>query len=247
MNKSVYLLPLVLFLLGNRLFAQELSVPAWGGGADQKDLSFGFSFSSVNSYYKIDKTPNWRNPFLDPNNNNQPVTGNVNSISSNYSPGFGVGFLTRYRITENLEARVTPSLIFIDKMLYYTYDTTPSIAKTVSTTTVDVPLLLKLKSDRVGDFRAYILGGIKYSQAIGSKVNTDADAAPLDKLVKNINSYGSYEAGLGCDIYFEFFKLSPEIKLSNSFGDVLYHENNAFSSPISRLTLHTLMFSLYFE
>lgn len=245
MIKTSYLLSVLSVFLSGHLFAQ--SVPAWGGGADQKDLSFGFSFSSVNSYYKIDKNANWRNPFLDPVNNNQPVTGMLNSISSNYTQGFGVGFLTRIRLTEHLEVRVTPSLVFVDKTLTYTYDTTPTINKTVSATTVDVPLLLKLKSDRIGDFRAYMLGGVKYSQTIGSKINSDINAAPLDKLVKNISGYGSYEAGLGCDIYFEFFKLSPEIKLSNSFGNVLYHENNAFSSPINKLYLHTLMFSLIFE
>ena len=80
MNKTRYLIIILLLFCGNCLFAQ--SVPAWGGGADLKDLSFGFSFSSVNSYYKIDKKPNWRNPYLDPGNNNQPVTGNVKSISS---------------------------------------------------------------------------------------------------------------------------------------------------------------------
>ncbi|HEY0245747.1 MAG TPA: outer membrane beta-barrel protein [Mucilaginibacter sp.] len=221
-------------------------MPAWGGGADLKDLSFGFSFSSVNSYYKIDKTPGWRTPFPDPINGN-PVTGMVNSISSSYSQGFAVGFLTRVRLTEHLEVRVTPSLVFADKMLTYTYDNTPDITKTVSNTTVDIPLLMKLKSDRLGDFRAYILGGVKYTQSINSKAGSDVNAAPLDKLVKNISGYGSYEAGLGCDIYFEFFKLSPEIKLSNSFGNVLYHDNTAFSSPISKLSLHSFMFSLYFE
>ncbi len=247
MNRTRYLLLILFLLLGKSGFAQMLRADAWGGGADLKDLSFGFSFSSVNSYYKIDKTPNWRTPFLDALNGNVPVTGNVSSINSNYSQGFGVGFLARYRITDHLEIRLTPSLVFIDKTLTYTYDTTPTITKTVSTTTADFPLLLKIKSDRLGDFRAYMIGGVKYSQGIGSKIGTDAAAAPLDKLVNNVSGYGSYEAGLGCDIYFEYFKLSPEIKLSNSFGDVLYHDNNAFSSPISKLTLHTLMFSLIFE
>jgi hypothetical protein len=245
MKRTGYLTIILLILCANCLLAQ--SVPAWGGGADLKDLSFGFSFAAVNSYYKIDKNPDWRSPFLDAVNGNQPVTGNVSSISSPYSQGFGVGFITRYSLLENLEVKINPSLIFIDKMLYYTYDTTPPISKTVSTTTVDVPLLLKLKSDRINDFRAYVIGGVKYSKVIGSLVNTDADAPPLEKLVKNVGGYASYETGLGCDIYFEFFKLSPEIKLSNSFGYVLYHENNAFSSPINKLTLHTLMFSLIFE
>ncbi|MDB5110667.1 MAG: hypothetical protein JWR67_1781 [Mucilaginibacter sp.] len=243
MIKTRYLIILSVFF-STRLFAQ---VPAWSNGADFKDLSFGFSFSSVNSYYKIDKNPGWRTPYLDPTNNNQPVTSMLNSISSSPTQGFGVGFLTRVRLTEHLEARVTPSLIFADKQLTYTYVSSPAVTKLVSNTTVDFPLLLKLKSDRLGDFRAYMLGGIKYSQTIGSKINADVNAAALDKLVKNINGYGSYEAGIGCDIYFEFFKLSPEIKLSNSFGNVMYYDNNAFSSPISKLSLHTFMFSLYFE
>ena len=53
--------------------------------------------------------------------------------------------------------------------------------------------------------------------------------------------------GIGFDLYFEYFKLSPEIKLSNSFGNVLLPETHPFSAPINKLSLHTIMFSLYFE
>jgi hypothetical protein len=91
------------------------------------------------------------------------------------------------------------------------------------------------------------MGGVKLTQAISSKYNSDVDLPPIDKIVKNLNRYNSYEVGIGCEIYFEFFKLSPEIKISNSFGDVMLHDNNAFSRPISSLGLHTVMFSLYFE
>lgn len=246
MIKTRYLLIVCFLFCGNCLFAQ--SVPAWGGGADLKDLSFGFSFSYVNNYYKIDKGPNWRSPYYD--KDGTKITDSLKSIGSNNTQGFAVGFLTRYRITDHLEVRVSPSLIFADRTLSYNYNT-PSynIDKTVQATMVDVPLLLKLKSDRVGDLRAYVIGGLKYSQAIGSKANADANAALIDKMVKNYSGFASYEAGLGCDIYFEFFKMSPEIKLSNSFGNILMHENQPYSntSVINKLSLHTIMFSLYFE
>jgi hypothetical protein len=243
MNKPGLLLIVVLFC-GSGLFAQ--TVPAWGGGADQKDLSFGFNFSYVGNYFKIDKKPNWRSPFVD--NTGAQVTDSLNSIGSPNSPGFAIGFLTRYRITEHLEARITPSLIFADRGLSYTYNTpSQNTSKSVHVNMVDVPISLKLRSDRLGNFRAYLLGGIKYSHALGVATNSDAGSAPMDKLVKNISGFASYEGGIGCDIYFEFFKLSPEIKLSNSIGNVLLHENHPFSSPIEKLTLHTLMFSLYFE
>jgi hypothetical protein len=248
MIKKRYLTIIVLLFCSNLLFAQEAPAPpAWGGGADQQDLSFGFSFSYVSTYYKISKNPDWRSPFIDKQNGNQPATSYLNSLSSPNSSGFAVGFLTRYRITEHLEARITPSLIFADRQLSYVYENpSDNVVKSVQATTVDFPLLLKLKSDRIGNFRAYLLGGVKYSYAIGAN-KSDAEAALLDKTVKNVSGYNSYEAGIGCDIYFEYFKLSPEIKLSNSIGNVLVPENQPFSAPISKLSLHTLMFSLYFE
>jgi hypothetical protein len=246
MNKTRYLIVVLFVFCSNLLFAQ--GPPAWGGGADLHDLSFGFSFSYVSSYFKIDKKPDWRNPFLDPQNGNQPATSYLNSLTSPNQPGFAVGFLTRYSLTDHIEVRVTPSLIFADRSLSYTY-LTPSenISKDVQTTTIDFPLSLKLKSDRIGNFRGYLLGGVKYSYSIGSKLNSDAELGLLEKTVKNVGGYGSYEAGIGCDIYFEYFKLSPEIKLSNSMGNVLLPENQPFSGPINKLFLHTVMISLYFE
>jgi len=244
MIKNGYLTIIILLLCGNALFAQA---PAWGGGADQTDLSFGFSFSYVSSYFKIDKKPNWRNPFFDPGVNKY-ITDSLKSISSNNSSGFAVGFITRYRLTDHLEARITPSLIFADRTISYAYpNPDDDVTKQVQSTTVDFPLELKLKSDRIKDFRAYIMGGVKYSLAIGSKKNADTGLDPLDKQVKNVGGFGSYEAGLGCDIYFEFFKLSPEIKISNSLGNVLVPENQPYSSPISKLGLHSVTFSLIFE
>jgi hypothetical protein len=244
MIKHRYLLVAILLFCCSNLFAQ--GVPKWGGGADQAEWSFGFSFTYVSSYFKIDKTPDWRKPFID--KDGIKVTDSLNSIGSPNSTGFAVGFLYRYRITDHLEVRTTPSLVFADRTANYTYaNSSLNTSKSVQSTSVDLPLEMKIKSDRLGDFRGYILGGIKYTKAIGGSSKSDADLAPIDKHLKNISGFGSYEAGLGCDIYFEFFKLSPEIKISNSFGNVMMREDHPYSAPINKLSLHTLMFSLIFE
>jgi hypothetical protein len=244
MIKIRYLLVVCFCFCSKLMLAQN--VPAWGGGADEQDLSFGFSFSYVSSDFKITKKPDWRKPFFDATNN-QYITDSLNSIGSKSTPGFAIGFLTRYTLTEHFEVRATPSLVFADRNLSYTYrNPDQNQEKQVQTTSLEIPLSFKLKSDRLGDFRAYILGGVKYTKAIGGKKN-EANLDPLDKLVKNTGGFSSYEAGLGCDIYFEFFKLSPQIKVSNSFGNILVPENHPFSSPISKLSLHTVMFSLFFE
>src|SRR6187402_127017 len=146
MSKIKYLLIVCLFICSSNLLAQR--VPAWGGGGDLRDLGFGFTFSYIGSYYKIDKNPDWQKPFFDPINNTY-VTNSLTSISSSYASGFGVGFLTRYRLTEHLEARLAPSLTFADRMVNYTYVGEPPIYKLVTNTSVDFPLSLKLKSDRM--------------------------------------------------------------------------------------------------
>lgn len=249
MIKTAWLTIIVLLITGITLRAQSL-VPAWGGGADQHDLSFGFSFQYISGYYKVTKLPDWQQPFYDVNTARY-ITNPLKSINSNYTPGFGIGFIARYDIWDHAEVRTTPTLVFSDPSVTYNYSgvsdpATATVTKAVQRTMVDFPLLLKLKSDRLGNFRAYVLGGVKYSEAIGSKKNSINDD-PIAKVLRNKSGYGSYEFGLGCDLYFEYFKLSPEIKLSNSMGNILYREDTPYAAPIDKLSLHTITFSLLFE
>lgn len=259
MIKYRYLLTIVLMLSGKLMFAQE-ATHAWASGADQRDLSFGFTFQYVKTDFKIIKKPDWRSPFYDPQDGHL-LTDSLNSISSKASSGFGIGFITRYRLTDHLEARLTPTLVFADRLLEYEYNSpsanpllansaatnkTNVLEQQVQTTMVEFPLSLKLKSDRIGNFRAYMIGGVKYSMLISSKKN-DEKLAPVDKLVKNVGGFASYEAGIGFDLYFEYFKLSPEFKISNSFKNVLVPENHPYSRPIDKLFLHQIMLSFYFE
>jgi len=246
MRKRFYTLIVLLFLTITS-YGQN-----WGGGVDDENVHFGFNFSYVGAEYKIFKKASWREPFYDPETS-ALVRDSLYSISSSVNPGFGLGFVANLRLGNNADFRITPSLIFTDRLLKYAYaDNNPDteIEKKVQSTMVDLPLGFKLKSDRRGNFRAYLLGGAKYSIDIISKKKTDDSQLVLaEKLVKNKRGFLSYEAGIGLDLYFEFFKLSPEIKLSNSIGNVLDRgkEAHPYSAPVDKLFLRNLQFSLYFE
>lgn len=239
--KKVILLGFVLVLASfSRGRAQ-----GWGGGADQSPFSFGFTFQAIQQYYKIIRQPNWRMPA--PNAAGEMLPDSLTTISSRRTPGFAVGFITRYNVTENLEARLTPLVVFADRELNYSFkNAVNNVTSQVQATTIDLPLLLKLKSDKVGIVRAYVVGGVKYSMAI-SKQKDDLNQAPLQRKILNTRNFASYEAGLGCDIYFQSFKMSPELKIANSFGNILVQGTNPLSSPIDKLFLHQIMFSLHFE
>jgi hypothetical protein len=219
----------------------------WGGGVDDDDIHYGFTFQYLSSEFKILKKAAWREPF-DPFSQSQ-LADSLNSIQSRPSAGFGIGFVGNKRLTANTDLRVTPTLVFSDRTLVYGYAGRDALEKKINATMIDLPVGLKLKSDRRGNFRAYLIGGARYSIDISSKkkTNNELETDPIEKFVNNKRSFFSYEAGLGLDLYFEYFKMSPEIKLSYSISDVMKHEATRYATPIDKLMLRHLTFSLFFE
>jgi hypothetical protein len=180
------------------------------------------------------------------------IDSELRSLSSPVSPGFGLGFVSDFRLGNNTNLRFTPGLVFADRLVNYEFvDPAFNIQKKVQATLVDLPLGIKLKSDRRKNFRAYLIGGAKYSIDIVSKKKTDDLAlSPEAKYLKNVKNTIWYEAGFGFDLYFEFFKMSPEIKFAQSRRSVLNDTDrleNPYTSPIDKLFIRNLQFSLYFE
>ena len=235
------------------MLSQSVNAQLWGGGVDDEDYHFGFTFQYISSEFKIVRNSNWRSPFLDALG--VPVIGSLYSISAEPSGGFGIGFVFNQRLSKYIDARLTPSLVFNDRIVNYEFAAFPSlmnndniIKKTIQSTIAEFPVGFKFKSDRRNNFRAYILAGGKYSVDIASKKKSDDAGFPdQDKYLKMKKNYLSYEAGVGFDFYFENFKLSPEAKLSYSFKDVLQHDLTPFASPIDKLMLRHFTFSLFIE
>ncbi|MGY3054820.1 hypothetical protein ACVWYG_003029 [Pedobacter sp. UYEF25] len=236
----------------------------WSSAADDEDWSFGYIFQYVSAEYKILKNPNWREPFYDYKENilGEQITPRLTAISSTPKPGFGLGFLISRRITENFQIRTTPSMVLSDRIMRYDYEATDpdtladgqirqfdsSIEKKIQATLFELPLSFKFQSNKVNNVRAYFLGGAKMSFDLASKKKTfDEGESEINKFLKVRRSSFSYEAALGLDFYFEYIKVSPEIKLSYTPNDVLQHDNTAFATPISKLNQRQLTFSLIFQ
>ena len=246
MKRHVFAIIVFLSAAGN-LSAQE----NWGGGVDDELIHFGFTFQYVNSEFKVLKKSGWRSPFYSEVEGGY-VTDSLYSISSLGTPGFGLGFVTNVRLGDNADLRLTPNLVFSDRIVNFEYVSVTGaqtlVEKKVQSTLIDFPLGIKLKSDRRKNFRAYVLAGGKYSLDIVSKKKLDDEELIItEKLLKTRKGFLSYEAGVGFDLYFEYFKLSPEIKFSQSLNDVMKRENHPYSSPIDKLFLRNIQLSLFFE
>ncbi|WP_316841644.1 outer membrane beta-barrel protein [Pedobacter gandavensis] len=230
----------------------------WGGGIDDSNLHFGFTFQYISSEYKVLKKLNWKESPSDFSDLPSEIPRGLSSIAAKPSPGFGIGFVVNQKLLENVDLRLTPVLVFNDRVLTYRFENLPitsgqpfsEVEKKVQSTLVEFPLGLKIKSNRRNNFRAYMIGGIKYSTDISSKKNRDNSNVPnpMEMILVNKRSFLSYEAGLGMDLYFEYFKMSPELKLSYSFDSVMKREKlHVFSNPIDKLMLRHVTFSLFFE
>ncbi|SMO65157.1 probable protein-translocating porin PorT [Solitalea koreensis] len=222
-----------------------------GGDIDQNRVNFGFLLGIDRSGFIITKQSNFRLP-----DSNPYTSDTLYAVKPIGSTGFSLGLLTNLKLTNTLDFRFTPRFSFISRQMEFQYnkksaDLNRVVGKEVESTLLELPLLLKLKSARQQDVRLYVIGGIKFCTDIRSKKKKGDDALfePGDdrKLVKIDNNFFAVEAGLGADIYFEYFKFSPELKLSRSMANVLKQDNNVFSQPLTGLFAEALHFTMYFE
>ncbi len=245
----------LLFWLG---FLPATKAQNWGGGIDDEPFNWGYTFQYISAEYKVWKNPDWRNPYPNPTyaipfDTRPYLTDSLSAVWSKPTPGFAIGFVVNKKITSFLDFRITPLLAFSDRKMIYDYQADSKgkpatrIEKVTKSTVLDFPVSLKLKSERIMNYRAYMLTGIKYSIDVASNKDNESITNELEKHLKNRKNYFSYEAGIGFDIYLEYFKMSPEFKLSYSFKNMLAKDQNAFSNPLDRAKLRHFTFSLFFE
>ena len=234
MKKFVFIF-VFLFCGLQALQAQRVTVPNLPK-YDYKKIHFGFSLG-------INKYDFFIRPIAD-----YKLLDSLYILESKPEMGFDIGLVSNLRLAEYWDFRFTPTLSFGDRVLEYTYvknDTNLITAtKRIESSIVELPFSFKYKSARVNNFRAYLLGGGKFNIDMASQAKKKSQSNDLVKLKQNDLCA---EIGLGFDIYFEFFKFSPQLKFSVGLRDLLVRENTLFTNSIDRLGSKVVMFTFYFE
>jgi hypothetical protein len=165
------------------------------------------------------------------------------------APGFGLGLLATMRISDRFQLRFNPQLFFTSRNIFYTLkypdqDGATKVEKSVESVTTSFPVQIKFQSDRIGNFRVYMLGGIKGDIDLAS----NASARKAEDLVKIKKYDWGVELGLGFNIFFEQFILSPEIKLSNGIPNIHARDPNLiYSSVFDKIQSRMIVFSIHIE
>jgi hypothetical protein len=165
------------------------------------------------------------------------------------SGGFALGLLATTRLSDRFELRFNPQLVFAErsiiyKLKYRDIDYGNSVEKKVESVITTFPVQLKFRSDRIGNFRVYMLAGgkVDYDLASNAKARKAEDMIKLGKL-----DYG-IEAGMGFNFYFPSFILSPEIKISNGLGNMHSRDERLnYSRVLDGIKSRMIVFSIHLE
>jgi len=175
----------------------------------------------------------------------------IQTIESLNSGRVHLGILSNWQMTPRLDLRFYPlNLIFSEKKFRYTenpayHNSQPkTTTESVESIVMSLPLQIRLKSDRIGNFRVYTLAGGKYDFDLAS----NAGSRNAENTVKVLKSDFGVEGGIGFQFFFRYFIFSPEIKFS--YGVTNVHARDAslrYSNVVDKMNSRMILFSLHFE
>jgi hypothetical protein len=224
---------------------------------DDKRLHFGFSLGipfldfSVQHYPTMIDNPKFSTETIEGINieGQSKIRADVASIK----PGFTVAIITNLRLTESLDLRFLPGMTFGERRLTYNIPVVyieknkeiKSDNYPMQSTLLDFPLLLKYKSRRMNNQRPYLIGGASYRR--------DISKTDKDEIVKIDANNFSLEAGMGWDMYLQFFRLSTELKFSFGMNNILVNsvnddvKNKTYTNALSGIKSDIFILSFHFE
>jgi hypothetical protein len=197
-------------------------------------LTLGYNYSNLH----ISKS----NKFL--------ANDSIMSVDPGTSAGIAMGLMATARLNDHFQVRANPQLIIgSSKTIAYTLSKSkPGEAlfqnQVLPATLVSFPFQLKFNSDRIGNFRTYLMAGLKYDIDLSS----NSSARNTEDMIKLKPYDFGFELGIGCNFYLPFVTISPEIKISNGLSN-LHQLDPAlkYSNTLDKILSRMVVFSLHFE
>ncbi|MEY2937554.1 MAG: hypothetical protein RL062_143, partial [Bacteroidota bacterium] len=164
--------------------------------------------------------------------------------------GFNLALLASYNPWKPISLRFIPGLSFQDRAIAYRFlkanDKVEDVMVRTSSVWLEFPLLLKMRTDRIGNFAAYSLVGGKY--AIDMQTQKDVNSALAGEgIIKLSNKDYCLEVGGGMDFFMPFFKLATEFKVSYGFPNLIIQDGSRYTTPIEALKTRAYVFTISFE
>jgi Outer membrane protein beta-barrel domain len=197
---------------------------------DEKPVHYGFFVAGHLSTLNRRYSNNFVNGF-----------DTVAAVSPAWSGGYGLGFIVAYGLDPQFDLCLVPAFAYYERNVEYLFASGRTKPQTIGSGYVELSMLMRYKSIRRGNVRMYMVGGIKPGIEVGSNVKSRG----LNQL-RTQNWDLSVEYGFGFDLFYPYFKFSPELRFSHGLNNLLANENNLYNRSLNRLNAHTVSLYLYF-
>lgn len=161
--------------------------------------------------------------------------------------GFNINMISNLRLTEYLDVRFLPGLMFGQRNIKYKYVKNGEYrlhSMMIESTFLDFPLYIKYRAARINNWRPFIIGGInnRFDLAAQKKIN------PEDRPKIRLRPYDAYyELGIGADFFLEYFMFGIEFKSSWGLFNVVNYDDTQYSDYFRKLNSHMYVLSFHFE
>lgn len=237
-NKIIYTI-LTVFLLPSVAFSQlrtSLNIE----DHDDKKIRFGIFLGVNKAHFSFTHHP----VFLQ-----RDTVMDIESISST---GINLAWLVNFRLGEHFDVKTYPlNLVFTEKEFLYElkYPDKPAgedfvTRKKIQGITLALPIQLKFTSDRIENFKVYMMAGGKLEYDMAS----NAGAKKAEDLIKLKPLDYGIEAGMGFHFYLPYFVFTPEVKLGWGLSNLHSRDPNLkFSNVLDKVYSRTLTISVTVE
>jgi len=175
----------------------------------------------------------------------------VYGVEIKHHPGIHMGPIMTVNLADQVDLRTQISLTFIQRDLIYTLAENPLSPEPVlynhtmklESSFVEFPVFFKLKSERINNYRVFLLGGINPKLDLAAQKKIKEEDMPKIRL----NRFDiAAETGLGADFYFNYFKFGIELKYSQGFFDIVNRDETEYSQVYKKLYSQQFLLSFHF-
>lgn len=179
----------------------------------------------------------------------------VKDVLVNKNVGFSVGLVSDLRVNEFVNLRFEPGLFISQRDLVYDPSYFDGMAfndndliREVKSTYIHFPLLLKVSTKRLNNFKPFILGGFSTALNLSSnEENPDDNSVGQFRTKKHVNFY---ELGIGIDFYLYWFKFTPSIRGIFAINDELVRDkdpDSPWTSDIASMQTRGVFLNFTFQ
>jgi len=166
--------------------------------------------------------------------------------------GFTVGMVGDLRISDHINLRLEPGLVYAQRNLMFPddprFETEEDQIREVGSTYIYIPLLLRFSTQRLNNIKPFVTFGVATAYNLSSNETNPDDNDDGQFRMKKRPFF--YDIGFGIDLYLDRFKFTPSIRGVFAVSDELVPDddfNSPWTSNITRMSTRGIFLNFTFQ